>query len=592
MKTFSSNLLAAASRLALALILCGLLVPLRVLAGGTWSSVNQYAPDQVYLMLLMSDGRILCENNPEGFEGANIGNTWFFLTPDNHGSYANGSWSYAQGAINTRQFFASQVLPNGNVFVAGGEYGSGGSNAEIFNPQFNFWDGAPATPGPTGFLDAISEILPNGNVLVAPVNPSTYGGTLIWNTATYTWSNGPTLYTGVDQGEASWVKLKDDSILTVDPYGQAGSNGTNSQRYIPSLNQWVPDANLPVLLWANLSSAGLVGETGPGFLLPNGKAFFLGGSGHTAIYTPSPLGGTNYGSWTQGPDIPGGLVTADAPGCMMVNGKILFDAAGAPTPAGQGNANFPNGLTFFEYDYTDGPTGSFTQVSSPPESGDFATYETVMLAMPDGSVLYSQIEQDTAFADDETTLYIYTPDGTPLAAGKPVIKSITPNADGSFHLVGTGLNGISQGAAYGDDAQMNSNYPLIRVVDGNGNVYYARTYNWSSTGVQTGNKLVSTEFTMPANEPGGGTYSLILVANGFASDPMTFDGPVWVDFNYSPNSPQMGTYYQPFSTLAQGVSAVANGGAISIKPGTSAETLRISKPMMINAYGGSATIGE
>ena len=63
--------------------------------------------------------------------------------------------------------------------------------------------------------------------------------------------------------------------------------------------------------------------------------------------------------------------------------------------------------------------------------------------------------------------------------------------DGSFHLTGTLLNGISQGAAYGDDAQMDSNYPLVRAADGTGNVYYLRTFNWSSTGVQTGNTVVS-----------------------------------------------------------------------------------------------------
>ena len=166
------------------------------------------------------------------------------------------------------------------------------------------------------------------------------------------------------------------------------------------------------------------------------------------------------------------------------------------------------------------------------------------------------------------------------------------NPDGSYHFVGTGLNGISQGAAFGDDAQMNSNYPLVRFTDGSDNVYYGRTYNWSSTGVQTGTKLVTTEFTLPPSEPGGGSYSLVVIANGIASAPVTFDGPVWVDFNYSKSSPQMGAFAQPFSTLAQGTNAVASGGTISIKPGHSPETMTISKPMTITAVGGAATIGQ
>jgi hypothetical protein len=88
-------------------------------------------------------------------------------------------------------------------------------------------------------------------------------------------------------------------------------------------------------------------------------------------------------------------------------------------------------------------------------------------------------------------------------------------------LTGTLLNGISEGAAYGDDAQMNSNYPLLRLTDGSGNVYYARTYNWSSTGVMTGTNVETTEFTLPANLPQG-TYSLVVVANGIGSDPELF----------------------------------------------------------------------
>ena len=117
---------------------------------------------------------------------------------------------------------------------------------------------------------------------------------------------------------------------------------------------------------------------------------------------------------------------------------------------------------------------------------------------------------------------IYTPDGTPLAAGQPVISSITENADGSYHLTGTGLNGITEGAAYGDDEQMDSNYPLVRMTNSvTGNVYYARTYNWNSTSVQTGSRVITTEFVLPQNLPAG-TYSLLAEANGNPSASRSF----------------------------------------------------------------------
>src|SRR5262249_12860043 len=77
-------------------------------------------------------------------------------------------------------------------------------------------------------------------------------------------------------------------------------------------------------------------------------------------------------------------------------------------------------------------------------------------------------------------------------------------------------------------AEMSSNYPLVRLVDADGNVLYARTFNWSNTGVATGDTPVSTYFTLP-DGISAGTYSLAVVANGIASDP--------VDFTVGPNLP-------------------------------------------------------
>jgi len=581
----------------LLLVLGRLLSPVGALAGGTWTGLG--APDQIWLMLLLSNGNILCENNPTGDLGSGYGSDWYILIPDNQGSYANGTFVSAASANDSRHFFSSQVLPNGNVYAAGGEYGTGDSTAELFDSLANGGLGSwtyinpptsifnPTAPANNAFTDAQSMLLPDGTVLEAPIHGQTGSQTLIYNPTLNNWSNGaPSL---AWQAEVSWVKLADGSILTVDPLNPG--TGTNSERYIPSLGRWIPDANLPVQLWVNIAAANLVGETGPAFLLPNGKAFYLGGSGHTAIYTPSPLGGTNQGVWTQGPDIPDGLAGADAPGCMLPNGKILCEFAPLYY-VDSGGLEINDGLVFYEYDYTEGPTGSFNLVSSPPSADEYAGYNTCMLALPNGQVLYSQVDQNEAFANDDTVLYIYTPDGSQLTAGQPVIKSITMNPDGSYHLVGTGLNGLSQGAAFGDDAQMDSNYPLVRFTDDDGRTLYGRTYNWSSTGVQTGTNLVTTEFTLPPLETGGGTLSLVVTANGISSDSVTIDGPVWVDFNYSPSSPQLGLYSAPFSTLAQGTDVVAQGGTISLKPGASSETPRIATAMTLKAVGGTVVIGR
>src|SRR5205085_9678239 len=159
------------------------------------------------------------------------------------------------------------------------------------------------------------------------------------------------------------------------------------------------------------------------------------------------------GTWAAGPTIPGAQGAPDAAGAMMPNGKILCALSPTPTSAN----HFPSPTTFYEFDYT---TNTFTAITTPTGTASVAmsSYLTNMLVLPDGSVLYSQ--------QGATQYYTYSSGGTPLAAGKPVISGITQNGDGSYHLTGTQLNGISQGAAYGDDWQMATNYPIVRLTLG------------------------------------------------------------------------------------------------------------------------------
>jgi autotransporter-associated beta strand protein len=454
-------------------------------SAGTWIQVTNTAPSAtsaVDTMLLLSDGTVMVTAGNNG-----NGNGWSRLKPDIHGSFAGGTWSAMAGMHDSRLYFSSDVMVNGQVFVAGGEYGTGTNRAEVYDPVSDNWTMVKTPPNVTSgkFFDAISKILPNGDVLVAPVVSSPFGSTDIYNFAANNFTVGPADQHNYYQDEASWVKLPDCSILMIDPFG------TNSERYIPSLNRWVLDSNVPVFLWDSQS------EMGPAFLLPNGNAIFFGASGHTAIYTPS--GTTNAGTWIAGPDMPNGLGMPDAPGAMMANGKILC-ALGTP-----GTFNAPT--SFCEYDYA---SNSFTMVGN-PNANSYPPYITRMLALPDGNILFSW---------SNLRLYIYQPGGTPLAAGKPVINSVTTNSDGSFQLAGTQLNGISEGAAYGDDAQMDSNYPIIYVTNGT-SVYYLKTFNWSSTDVMTSNRVITTDFVIPSGVPAG-TYSLFVSANGISSDPVPF----------------------------------------------------------------------
>jgi hypothetical protein len=471
----------------------------RTLPTGIFTPLVNLPPEGIGTMMLLSDGTVMAQNAPSGGFGRN----WYQLTPDASGSYVNGTWSQLASMSDTRLYYPSDVLPDGRVFVAGGEYGSGTNKGEVYDPLSNTWTSAPA--GPLGDIgDVPSETLPDGRVLVAYRND---GRTNIYDPASNTWTPGPTKDDRAS--EESWVKLDDQSILEAEV-----NHSPQAEKYIPSENRWISAGTLPVSLIQG-------SEIGAGLRLPDGRAFFLGASGHTALYTP-PSNPDDPGTWAAGPDIPQGFATWDAPAAVMPNGKVL---------AAVGPHNYNGPTHFVEFDPA---TDSFSSVTSPTFNGP--PFVGRMLMLPSGDVL---------FTDGHTQLYVYTPDGGPDPSWQPTITDVTDNGDGTFLLSGTQLNGISEGASYGDDAMMSSNYPLVQLTDADGNVLYARTFNWSSTQVATGSTPVSTYFTLP-DGINPGDYSLSAVANGIASDP--------VIFTVGPATASNGTHRVAPATLATAAS--------------------------------------
>lgn len=471
----------------------------RLALTGTWTALTHTAPASINnsAMMLLSDGTVMVQG------GSN--NNWYKLAPDATGSYVNGNWSQLTSMSLGRSAFASNVLPDGRVFVIGGEY-SGPSGArsdtntgEIFNPLTNTWTSIASYPA-ASYGDGSTMVLGDGRVLAG----DKYGAeTSIYDPATNTWSAPiPKLWSDIND-EETWVKLPDGSVFaksfhSVNP--PSGGVGV-AQRFDPSTMSWVDSGRNPVALQTD-------GEMGPGLLLPDGRVFQIGANGNTAFYTPpTPGDGTNgQGSWAPGPTIPGGLGGDDSPAAMMPNGHVLL-AAGA-TPGGGSPTKI------FEFDPTAPISNSLTDVTpTTPDLTGTAVWPTRMLMLPSGQVL---------FAYGSNQLYVYTPDGAPDPAWKPTITGVVANGN-HYTLSGTQLNGLSAGANYGDDAEMDSNYPLVKLTGGSGQVYFARTSNWSSTGVQTGSLPVSTDFSLPTNMPYG-TYSLSVVTNGIASDSVPFAG--------------------------------------------------------------------
>jgi len=146
-------------------------------AQGTWTPLTNAAPNRNYgVMLLLPDGSVLVKTDTDshGFDcscPANPGDTWNKLIPDSLGSYANGTWTTIAHMADTRIYFASQVMPDGRVYVVGGEYSSGQTKAEIYNPLTDTWI-AVSDPTVDTILDGNSQLLPDGRILQAvAINP-------------------------------------------------------------------------------------------------------------------------------------------------------------------------------------------------------------------------------------------------------------------------------------------------------------------------------------------------------------------------------------------------------------------------------------
>ena len=120
--------------------------------------------------------------------------------------------------------------------------------------------------------------------------------------------------------------------------------------------------------------------------------------------------------------------------------------------------------------------------------------------MPTGQLLFS---------DFSTDVEVFTPKGTFKSAWEPKITSVptTLTHGKTYVLKGTQFSGFTNGAAYGDDFQDSTNYALVRITNtATNHVFYARTTNPSSFGVQTGTLAESTHFTVPASiETGAST---------------------------------------------------------------------------------------
>ena len=189
---------------------------------GSWARLSQFSnskpPFPVSTMLLLTNGTVMCQ---EAFTNVNDGkknfppsNRWSLLSPDESGDYVHGSWSDLSPMYNSRNFYASAVLADGRVFVAGGEYsddknktidlngreGGWTNKCKIYNPLLNIWSSIPSPDKWGNIGDAPCCVLPDGRVILGipyePVKSDTR--TAIYDPAEYdpakAWSSSANKY--------------------------------------------------------------------------------------------------------------------------------------------------------------------------------------------------------------------------------------------------------------------------------------------------------------------------------------------------------------------------------------------------------------
>jgi hypothetical protein len=457
---------------------------------GTWQGLNHAFPGSGFpdTAVQMTDGTILMH------DGCTV--NWFRLTPDNTGSYRNGTWSSvaAMPSGYSPLYFASQVLPDGKLIVNGGEYINcspvWSNKGAIYDPLANTWTNVTPPSGWSTIGDAQSVVRSDGLYMVADCCTTKEAYATISGT-TVTWHT-----TGSGKAdrndEEGWTQLPDQTILTVD--ATIGHNQNSPvELYSEATGAWTPGTTMPVVCVDAGSS-----EIGPAPLLPNGLMLQTCGTAHTAIYNPVAS------SWAVGPDMPnigGVLDSTDGPAVVLPNGNVLVQVS-------PGLFNAPS--HFVEIEVTSPTAATIKQVNEPASAASQASYEGRLMMLPTGEALWSS---------DVGDVQIYTPKGKPASNAIPKIKKVKASLSvGSSNnkITGFGFNGLSYGGYYGDDAQMSTNYPLVRFTNvSSGHVCYARTHDHATMGISDGT-LTSTKFDIP-NSCETGASNVQVVVNGIAS---------------------------------------------------------------------------
>jgi hypothetical protein len=459
-------------------------------ATGTWSVLpasqpgckfDKFSGQACFIRAVLTDGSVLF-NGVTSLSDTN----WYKLTPDQFGSYQNGTWSQLQPSTNRYDYGPSAVLNDGTFWIAGGEGSSDPAGVETYDPVRDEWTLQQSYPSPPGVIqDGAATVLADGRVFCSwyLAGPGTTPIGYIWDPAVLFWFGTYAGPVAPSMHEQSFTLLPDGRVLALSAIPQ-----NTPFVYSVSANTWTPGPNPAQPLTDSPNDD----EMGPQVLLHSGKVLLLGAKvpgqtgNHNNVYDPVA------GTWANTvPDYPPQGGYGDALAGVMFNGSVLITG-------GEGIST--------EYDPV---ANTFTPAPSYPAGEIGSNNGNQVLALPNGQILVAGIPD----------FLLYTPSGSPNSAWQPVITSLSSShlaPGGTYTVTGTNLNGLTHGNGSSDDSGGATNYPIVYVKNALGEYTYFRTSNFNS---MAPGQTTQFSFTVPNTLSMHGTVPLYVAASGVPSRP-------------------------------------------------------------------------